>query len=479
MTRTIILLSVTFLWTSDLWSQANAEGPPKVFQVEASAKTAYSSIQAAIDAAPAGSIVRIGPGTFHGAVQIKKPLTLEGAGADRTILSANWISLRELILEGKGVPDKDKEAFNKLQKIAIEKEKGEGPVTMQLIHAYGPEPTLAVKETNEVVIRGVSISMPGEVQNGGWQSSPMAFLENAGTTIENCAFVGSAVEGVEIKGVSNVTMHECLIGGIRASGVIVKAASRSKVTISDCDLRGCGYAGVQIEGAGDVTVSRCRISKVDFHGIRYDNASPKITGNVFTDINRAGIYIDGKTQGKISENLFFDCGVAGGTEDEIFNNTFIRKNGPSAAWHDFSAMGNSVTSKGSLHHNIISGYNHALILFSTGQKPLKFENLKFESNFCHTAKSAIIHSHRAEQNKSKTPGSTPETVDVPLPKGNWQLQVQFTDPEHGNYSLSPQIEWLDRNCGATKHASLKSPWPEQDAERAMLKQIKVVESQDR
>ena len=478
MNRTIVLLSVAFLWTSDLWNQSDAADAPKVFQVDASGQPGATSIQAAIDAAPAGSIVRIGPGTFHGAVLIKKPVTLEGAGADRTFLSANWISLRELILEGKGVPDKDKEDFNKLQKIAIEQEKGEGPVTMQLIQTYGPKPTLAVKETNEVVIRGMSISMPGEVQKGGWQSSPMTFLENSGVKIENCAFVGSAVEGVEIKGASKVTMQKCLIAGIRASGVTVSTTSPSTVTISDCDIRGCGYAGISIRGTGDVTVTRCRISKVDFHGIRYDNASPTITGNVFSDINRTGIYIDGMTQGKISENLFFDCGAAGGTEDDIFNNTFVRKNGPSAAWHDFSAMGISVTSKGRLLQNVVSGYNHALVLYSTGEKPLKFENLKFEGNICHTVKSAILHSHRAEQNKSKTPGSTPETVDVPFPEGNWQMRIRFTDPEHGNYSLSPQIEWPDRNCGATKHASLKSSWPEQLAERTMLRQIKEVESQD-
>ena len=479
MNRAIVLLSVAFLWTSDLWNQSDAADAPKVFQVDASGQPGTTSIQAAIDAAPAGSIVRIGPGTFHGAVLIKKPVTLEGAGADRTFLSANWISLRELILEGKGVPDKDKEDFNKLQKIAIEQEKGEGPVTMQLIQTYGPKPTLAVKETNEVVIRGMSISMPGEVQKGGWQSSPMTFLENAGTTIEDCAFVGSAVEGVEIKGTSNVTMQKCLIGGIRASGVIVKTASPSKITISDCDVRGCGYAGVQIQGTGDVSVTRCRISKVDFRGIRYDNASPTIAGNVFSDINRAGIYLDGKTKGKISENLFFDCGAAGGTEDDIFNNTFTRKNGPSAAWHDFSAIGTSVTSKGKLHHNVISGYNHALVLYSTGQKPLKFDNLKFEGNICQTVKSAIIHAHHAVQKSRVEPRTEPEIVDVPLPEGNWQMQVQFTDPEHGNYSLSPQFEWPDRNCGATKHTSLKSPWPEQEAERAMLQQIKEVESQNR
>lgn len=47
----------------------------------------YHSLQAAIDAAPAGSVVRIHAGTFRGGVTVSKDLHLAGAGAGPTIIS--------------------------------------------------------------------------------------------------------------------------------------------------------------------------------------------------------------------------------------------------------------------------------------------------------------------------------------------------------------------------------------------------------
>ena len=101
MSRVIVFSFVAILWTSDLWNQSNAAESPKVFQVEASGQAGITRIQAAVDAAPAGSIIRIVSGIFHEAALISKPLTRERAGVDRTFLSANWVDTREIILEEK------------------------------------------------------------------------------------------------------------------------------------------------------------------------------------------------------------------------------------------------------------------------------------------------------------------------------------------------------------------------------------------
>jgi hypothetical protein len=142
MSRVIVFSFVAILWTSDLWNQSNAAESPKVFQVEASGQAGITRIQAAVDAAPAGSIIRIVSGIFHEAALISKPLTRERAGVDRTFLSANWVDTREIIFggkgDGKGVPDTNKEEFTKLRNLAIEQENGEGPLTMQRIQTYGP-----------------------------------------------------------------------------------------------------------------------------------------------------------------------------------------------------------------------------------------------------------------------------------------------------------------------------------------------------
>ena len=47
------------------------------------------TVQAAVDRAPPGAIVRIPPGTYHETVLIEKPLALIGAGYDRTTLVAD------------------------------------------------------------------------------------------------------------------------------------------------------------------------------------------------------------------------------------------------------------------------------------------------------------------------------------------------------------------------------------------------------
>jgi bla regulator protein BlaR1 len=55
-----------------------------VLTVAASGNAMYRSIQQAIDAAGAGAVIRIGPGLYDEHVKIDKPLTLEGAGWEKT-----------------------------------------------------------------------------------------------------------------------------------------------------------------------------------------------------------------------------------------------------------------------------------------------------------------------------------------------------------------------------------------------------------
>ena len=47
----------------------------------------YGSIQAAVDAAPDGAAITVGPGTFAGGITIAKSLTLRGAAAAATVIS--------------------------------------------------------------------------------------------------------------------------------------------------------------------------------------------------------------------------------------------------------------------------------------------------------------------------------------------------------------------------------------------------------
>ena len=46
----------------------------------------FATIQAAIDAAEEGAVIELTPGRFNERIKITKPLTLVGAGADRTVI---------------------------------------------------------------------------------------------------------------------------------------------------------------------------------------------------------------------------------------------------------------------------------------------------------------------------------------------------------------------------------------------------------
>jgi hypothetical protein len=48
----------------------------------------YASIQAAVDAAPDGAAIGVGPGAYDGAVRIARPPALQGAGWDKTTVVA-------------------------------------------------------------------------------------------------------------------------------------------------------------------------------------------------------------------------------------------------------------------------------------------------------------------------------------------------------------------------------------------------------
>jgi len=71
----------------------------------------YPDVQAAVDAAKAGDVVKIAKGGFAGGVRIDKAITLSGAGRDATILRARKgnvvavsgrVTLEHLTVEGKG-----------------------------------------------------------------------------------------------------------------------------------------------------------------------------------------------------------------------------------------------------------------------------------------------------------------------------------------------------------------------------------------
>jgi hypothetical protein len=70
----------------------------------------------------------------------------------------------------------------------------------------------------------------------------------------------------------------------------------------DSDVRNCYHRCVTLV-TEEATVERCRISGSAWHGIRYDNCSPKILNNHIFGNARSGIYASGQTRATVVGNV--------------------------------------------------------------------------------------------------------------------------------------------------------------------------------
>jgi hypothetical protein len=289
----------------------------------------YGSIQEAIDAAPAGSVVRIGPGVYKERLEIDKPLTLEGAGWDQTT-----------IVTENNTADAFEEAISTFRKRILEAKSEEHAkkLSAELQAQFEAEmkenmaaQTHLVSDTGNVVIRNLKLTSPGRNIDGRALSVPIIKFSNAGALVSGCAVVGTPGNGINIEDGSDVEIRDSLVAGVWSTGIAV-APGRGDVAnarIINCDVRNCYHRGITIGPGCDSTVVRgCRISGSSWHGIRYDNASPTIVGNLIFANVRSGIYASGGTAASVNKNLFYGNEINGiscwfKNQDKIEANTFV------------------------------------------------------------------------------------------------------------------------------------------------------------
>jgi hypothetical protein len=120
--------------------------------------------------------------------------------------------------------------------------------------------------------------------------------------MRNCAVLGSPGSGIEVRDSAGGLIEGCLVAGIWNTGI---ALTGNRIEVRDCDVRNCYHRCITIadrEG-GKTTIRGCRISGSAWHGIRYDDCSPLITGSVIRGNARSGIYVSGNTAGEIFGNI--------------------------------------------------------------------------------------------------------------------------------------------------------------------------------
>jgi parallel beta-helix repeat protein len=298
----------TSLAQADARRRAAGEAPasdakpnsPVVLTVGTEPGARYKTIQSAVDAAPDGATIQISAGTYDGDVVIRKPLTLFGAGWDKTTLVALQPTADQLA--------QAQRRFE--QSVQGYGQAGREHVRMMMddFRRRLLRPAVRIDAAQGVTLRDLGIvAQPISTENGIARSPAVLLLiERARAEVDRCAVVGSPGDAVHILNGADVTVRRSLVAAAWGEGIVVgeREGAKSRATLSDCDVRNVYHYGILVGRGHDATIERCRISGTAWHGIRYDDASPTITGNHVFANARSGIYASGRTAATITNNRF-------------------------------------------------------------------------------------------------------------------------------------------------------------------------------
>lgn len=424
---------------------------PLILSVGASRDAKYKSVQEAIDAAQPGSVIRVAPGTYRDNILIDKPLRLEGAGWENTIITPREVS-----------PQSPKELSKQLEDILrgaktakTNEEKQQAYTKFQQLQEkmnQFSKPTLLVRDAQNVDIRGLKFTLiPADGQGQSLAQAVVEF-QNATGTMERCVVIGSLKEGIRIGSGAKVQVRNSLVAATMDTGVVVGGEPNAQATISDCDVRNCHYAGIQIwYKCGSTTVERCRISGSAYFGIR-NGGAPVIANNLIFNNARSGIYMAGN-DAVIRNNLFYENGTTGIACSKrygciIEQNTFAR-NGSSGVFisHDAYPI---------VRRNIFFGHEKAL------QTKGPDDDQKGQGQ---QTPNAVVFADNLFW-KNDTVG-----VDLPADSQAKQFDPLFRDVQGGDFSLAISSDARKAGIGAADLISLESPWLLQPEELAVIPKI--------
>jgi hypothetical protein len=398
------------------------------------------SIQTAIDNAPPGATIVLQAGTYSQSLTLTRPLTIRGAGWDKTIIRADVAA---------GRSDAEKLAFvNQLESAASPREQ------MRLVmQFFGKRPTIAVRGTREVTLTGIQVTgvPPADVE--GMTEDSLVLLDDATVAITDCAVVGPFMNGITIANGAEATITRTLVAGIWNVGIAVHGRSGGrpgKLHLSDSDIRNCYHRCITI-ASDDVTIENCRISGSAWHGIRYDHVSPTIRGNHIFGNARSGIYASGQTAATITGNVFWRNEMGGvscwfNNRDTIEGNTFVANHR--------EALGVLGASQPRVVRN----------LFVDNPVAIVCSQLRGEGPAAQTLSLPVLEQNHFWNNAQNL--MLGEEAQ-PLADGNVMADPQLRAAEH-NFALPRESPAHQGGAGVADPMPLTSPWPIQPGEKQMI-----------
>ncbi len=444
-----------------------------VLTVAADGSAEYSSIQKAINAASAGAVVRIAPGVYKEQIKIEKPLTLEGAGWDKTTITAenNTADVFEEAM------DKMKEEFarvalKKMQDATTEQERKaieaefETEFKAKFKDKFDMQAVL-VSDTEGVVIRGLKISFSGRHIEGRLISVPIVRVSSAEAKMSGCVLTGCPGDGIHVMDGSDLEIRNCLVGGLWSTGIVVGEEGRagSRLRILDSDVRNCYYAGIWIRAGNEpAEIKRCRISGAAWHGIIYSGNSPTIEDNAVFGNARIGIGASYKAAGTVRRNIIYGNEIGGiscsyGSRPVVEGNTFA--NNKESGLRIFN------TAKPIVRKNIFVGNPTAVFCgnFGGDEPSVWFDGVvTLENNLFWDYERKAVWQHLATEDQEL------KVEDISLGKetGNIEFDPLFADLQGKDFSLRANSPALVSGIGVSEPLAFYSPWPLQDEELAII-----------
>jgi tRNA A-37 threonylcarbamoyl transferase component Bud32 len=416
----------------------------------------HGSIQAALDAVNEGGVVRIGPGRYPERLLIAKSVSLVGAGWDQTVIGPTEVWTGPTAEEAQGMERSFRAAQTSAERDRLRAE----------AQARFFQPVVRVEGSGPVRFEGLKFTQPGIAPEGKLLDlTVVEVLAGGEMTLAACAVVGSPGNGLTLADGARVRVEHSLIAAGWNSGIRIARGSKARVVVADSDVRNCHYAGVVIgRGQSDVTIERCRVSGAAWHGIRYDDASPTIVGNLIFGNARSGIYASGRCAAEVRDNVFWRNEMNGmscwfANRDGLTNNTFAgnRREG-------LSVLGASAPE---IERNIF--WQHPLAIHqghigdpssqARASAPLRLRGNLFWTNAIHVA-SAI----------GQASGDTnpPPAISLASFPGNVEREPAFRDASGGDFRLLPEGGATVLGAGAPSALLPASPWPLQPEEAAMV-----------
>jgi len=436
-----------------------------MFTVLTNGQGTHASIQAALDAAPSGSTIHIAPGRYAETLVITKPVTLMGAGWEKTIIGPTqpWTE-----------PPADalRDAERRTREAKTDEER------RQLIEEFMArhlKPVVRIQGAKGVQMRGLKFTLPGIAPEGRLSSASVILAREAELAMQDCAIVGSPGNGLVLGVGANTSLSNCLFAAVWNTGIVVeRTRTPSRVTVMDSDIRNCHYAGIMIgRGAADVRIERCRVSGAAWHGIRYDDASPTIADSLIFANARCGVYASGKTAARVSGNVLWKNEMNGMScsfenRDHITNNTFAanRREG-------LSVLGASVPD---IARNIFWQNPQGIQQGSIGSEPATAKavtTLQLRENLFWANETNLISSAGRKEGDTNTP------VKLSLGNfpGNREADPGFRNAESGDFTALSAGVAAKAGAGAMQALPTASPWPLQPEEQAIIPDGETRDSQ--